>query len=81
MEEGEDVIHATVVGRPIRITEATIREILLFDDEEGAVLFDKQVIWDELREIGYEGVLNRLTFQKALVSPIGSTLSTFYFIV
>lgn len=44
LEEGEDVIHAIVVGRPIRITEATIREILLFDDEDGAVLFDKQVL-------------------------------------
>jgi hypothetical protein len=69
LEEGEDVIHATVVGRHIRITEATIREILLFDDAEGTVLFDKQVIWDELREISYEGALNKLTFQKALVSP------------
>jgi hypothetical protein len=69
LEEEEDVIHDTVLGRPIRITEATIREILLFDDAEGAVLFDKQVIWDELREIGYEGALNKLTFQKALVSP------------
>ena len=64
LEEGEYVIHATVVGRPIRITEATIREILLFDDEEGAVLFDKQVIWDELREIGYEGARNKLTFKR-----------------
>ena len=62
LEEGEDIIQAKVAGRPIRITEATIREVLLFDDEEGTVLFDKQVIWDELREIGYEGALNKLTF-------------------
>lgn len=33
LEEGEDVIQATIVERPIRITEATIRELLLFDDE------------------------------------------------
>ena len=37
LEDGEDVIRAIVVGRAIRITEATIREILLFDDE--GVLF------------------------------------------
>jgi hypothetical protein len=48
LEEREDVVHATVVGRPIRITESTIREVLQFDDEEGTVLFDKQVILAEL---------------------------------
>jgi hypothetical protein len=69
LEDGEDVIHATVLGRAIRIIEATIREILLFNDEEGTVLFDKQVVWDALRDIGYEGALNKITFQKALVSP------------
>lgn len=69
LEEEEDFIQVTVAGRQIRITEATIREALLFNDEEGTVLFVKQVIWDELREIGYEGALNKLTFQKALVSP------------
>jgi hypothetical protein len=42
---------------------------LLFDDEGGTVLFAKQEIWDALRDIGYEGPLNKITFQKALVSP------------
>jgi hypothetical protein len=69
IENGEDVIHATVVGRAIRVTEASIREILLFDDEGGSVLFAKKEVWDALREIGYEGPLNRITFQKAMVSP------------
>ena len=44
IEDGEDVIHATVVGRAISITEATIREVLLFDDEGGSVLFTKQEV-------------------------------------
>ena len=33
IEDGEDVIHATVAGRAIRVNEATIREVLLFEDE------------------------------------------------
>ena len=62
LEDGEDVIHATIVGRAIRVTEATIREVFLFDDEGGSVLFSKQEVWDALRNIGYEGPLNRITF-------------------
>jgi hypothetical protein len=69
IEDGEDIILATVVGRAIRVTEATIREVLLFDDEGGSVLFAKQEVWDALRNIWYEGPLNRITFQKAMVSP------------
>jgi hypothetical protein len=69
IEHGEDVLHAIVAGRAIRVTEASIREALLFDDEGGSVLFAKQEIWDALREIGYEGPLNRVTFKKAMVSP------------
>ena len=34
-EEDENVITATVAGRPIQITETTIREDLQFQDEEG----------------------------------------------
>ncbi|GJW33158.1 putative ribonuclease H-like domain-containing protein [Tanacetum coccineum] len=39
------------------ISEATIRADLLFDDENGVDCFPKQVIWDTLRDIGYEGNL------------------------
>ncbi|GJY65581.1 hypothetical protein Tco_0467819 [Tanacetum coccineum] len=39
----------------ILISEATIRADLLFDDENGVDCFPKQVIWDLLRDIGYEG--------------------------
>ena len=62
----DSVIQAKVVGRIIRVSEATIREDLLFNDEDGAVKFDKQVLWDTLRDIGYEGDLTKLTFKKPL---------------
>ncbi|GJW78646.1 hypothetical protein Tco_0140328 [Tanacetum coccineum] len=47
-------IRAKVAGKKILISEATIRADLLFDDENGVECFPKQVIWDLLRDIGYE---------------------------
>ncbi|GJU85885.1 putative ribonuclease H-like domain-containing protein [Tanacetum coccineum] len=47
-------IRAKVAGKKILISEATIRADLLFDDENGVDCFPKQVIWDVLRDIGYE---------------------------
>ncbi|GJT44714.1 hypothetical protein Tco_0953429 [Tanacetum coccineum] len=47
-------IRAKVAGKKILISEATIRADLLFDDENGVDCFPKQVIWDTLRDIGYE---------------------------
>ncbi|GJW74809.1 hypothetical protein Tco_0134179, partial [Tanacetum coccineum] len=47
----------------------TIRADLLFDDADGIDCFPKQVIWDSLRDIGYEGNLAQLTFSKPLFSP------------
>ena len=41
MQADESFIQAMVVGRQIRITEATIKEDLLFQDEEGTALFDR----------------------------------------
>ncbi|GKA11158.1 ribonuclease H-like domain-containing protein [Tanacetum coccineum] len=58
-----------VAGKKILISEATIRADLLFDDENGVDCFPKQVIWDTLRDIGYEGNLAQLTFSKPLFSP------------
>ncbi|GJU12276.1 hypothetical protein Tco_1134672 [Tanacetum coccineum] len=59
-------IRAKVAGKKILISEATIRADLLFDDENGVDCFPKQVIWDTLRDIGYEGNLAQLTFSKPL---------------
>ncbi|GKB11421.1 hypothetical protein Tco_0845344 [Tanacetum coccineum] len=47
-------IRAKVAGKKILVSEATIRADLLFDDENGVDCFPKQVIWDTLRDIGYE---------------------------
>ncbi|GKB46034.1 hypothetical protein Tco_0896787 [Tanacetum coccineum] len=59
-----------VAGKKILISEETIRADLLFDDTENGVdCFPKQVIWDVLRDIGYEGNLAQLTFSKPLFSP------------
>ncbi|GJR74700.1 hypothetical protein Tco_0087065 [Tanacetum coccineum] len=62
-------IRAMVAGKKILISEETIRADLLFDDAHGVDCFPKQVIWDSLRDIGYEGNLAQLTFSKPLFSP------------
>ncbi|GJV23453.1 hypothetical protein Tco_1376148 [Tanacetum coccineum] len=62
-------IRAMVAGKRILISEETIRADLLFDDADGVECFPKQVIWDSLRDIGYEGNLAQLTFSKPLFSP------------
>ncbi|GKB94057.1 hypothetical protein Tco_0980194 [Tanacetum coccineum] len=58
-----------VAGKRILISEKTIRVDLLFDDADGVDYFPKQVIWDSLRDICYEGNLAQLTFSKPLFSP------------
>ncbi|GKA37737.1 hypothetical protein Tco_0724302 [Tanacetum coccineum] len=58
-----------VAGKRVLISEETIRADLLFDDADGVDCFPKQVIWDSLRDIGYEGNLAQLTFSKPLFSP------------
>ncbi|GKA08702.1 hypothetical protein Tco_0688033, partial [Tanacetum coccineum] len=62
-------IRATVAGKKVLISEETIWADLLFDDADGVDCFPKQVIWDSLRDIGYEGNLAQLTFSKPLFSP------------
>ncbi|GJW17947.1 hypothetical protein Tco_0025383 [Tanacetum coccineum] len=49
---------------------ATNRADLLFEwSLDGVDCFPKQVLWDSLRDIGYEGNLAQLTFSKPLFSP------------
>ncbi|GKA54877.1 hypothetical protein Tco_0753826 [Tanacetum coccineum] len=66
-----DVAHiaAKVAGQKILVSEASVRTDLLFHDEDGTNCFDNQVIWDTLRDIGYEGSLTLLSFSKPLFSP------------
>ncbi|GJX46769.1 hypothetical protein Tco_0271959 [Tanacetum coccineum] len=67
-------IRAKVAGKTILISEATIRADLLFDDENGVDCFPKQVIWDTLRDIGYEGNLAQLhTFSTPYLAHSQST--------
>ncbi|GJS43924.1 hypothetical protein Tco_0568967 [Tanacetum coccineum] len=62
-------IAAKVAGKKILVSEASIRTDLMFNDEDGTNCFDNQVIWDFLRDIGYEGNLQLLSFSKPLLSP------------
>ncbi|GJT77752.1 hypothetical protein Tco_1044477 [Tanacetum coccineum] len=62
-------IEAKVAGKKILVSEASVRTDLMFNDEDGTNCFDNQVIWDTLRDIGYEGNLTLLSFSKPLLSP------------
>ncbi|GJR15856.1 putative ribonuclease H-like domain-containing protein [Tanacetum coccineum] len=62
-------IDATVAGKPVTISEASIRSDLLFDDADGIDSLTNQAIFDNIKLMGYEGDLNTLTFNKALFSP------------
>ncbi|GJY85169.1 hypothetical protein Tco_0499195 [Tanacetum coccineum] len=62
-------IEAKVAGKKILVSEASVRTDLMFNDEDGTNCFDNQVIWDILRDIGYEGNLTLLSFSKPLLSP------------
>ncbi|GKA22588.1 hypothetical protein Tco_0708550 [Tanacetum coccineum] len=64
-------IRAKVAGKKILISEATIRADLLFDDENGVDCFPKQVIWDLLRDIGYEGLATNQKFNFSLMILTG----------
>ncbi|GKC96350.1 hypothetical protein Tco_1161792, partial [Tanacetum coccineum] len=62
-------IEAKVARKKILVSEASVRTDLMFNDEDGTNCFDNQVIWDTLRDIGYEGSLTLLSFSKPLLSP------------
>ncbi|GJU97554.1 hypothetical protein Tco_1326825 [Tanacetum coccineum] len=60
-------ITAKVVGKPVSISEASIRSDLLFDDADGIDSLPNQAIFDAIQLMGYEGDLTVLTFNKALI--------------
>ncbi|GJY49978.1 hypothetical protein Tco_0439934 [Tanacetum coccineum] len=62
-------INAKVAGKPVTISEASIRSDLLFDDANGIDSLNNQAIFDAIQQMGYEGDLTVLTFNKALFSP------------
>ncbi|GKE74292.1 hypothetical protein Tco_1536333 [Tanacetum coccineum] len=62
-------IDAIVTGKPMTISEASIRSDLLFDDADGIDTLNNQTIFDTIQLMGYERGLDILTFNKALFSP------------
>ena len=62
-------ITAKVAGKPISVSEASIRSDLLLDDAEGINVLPNQNILDQVKLMGYEGDFDQLTFQKGLFSP------------
>nr|GEW06664.1 hypothetical protein [Tanacetum cinerariifolium] len=65
----EKEIHATIDSKAVVVTEASIRSSLLFNDVGGTACLTNEAIFQNLTLMGYEGELNKLTFQKALFSP------------
>ncbi|GJS14495.1 hypothetical protein Tco_0408967 [Tanacetum coccineum] len=62
-------INAKVAGKPVTISEASIRSDLLFNDADGIDSLNNQAIFDVIQLMGYEGDLTVLRFNKALFSP------------
>ncbi|GJY28183.1 ribonuclease H-like domain-containing protein [Tanacetum coccineum] len=62
-------ITAKVAGKPMYISEASIRSDLLFNDANGIDSLPNQAIFNAIQLMGYEGDLTVLTFNKALFSP------------
>ncbi|GKC24027.1 putative ribonuclease H-like domain-containing protein, partial [Tanacetum coccineum] len=65
----EKQIHATIDSKAIVVTEASIRSSLLLNDVVGIACLTNEAIFQNLALMGYEGELNKLTFQKAIFSP------------
>ncbi|GJR94843.1 hypothetical protein Tco_0267017 [Tanacetum coccineum] len=63
------IIFGLVAGKPVSISEASIRSDLQFNDAAGIDVLPNQAIFDTIQLMGYEGDLNTLTFNKGLFSP------------
>ncbi|GKF01896.1 hypothetical protein Tco_0028819, partial [Tanacetum coccineum] len=48
-------IDPIVAGKPVTISEASIRSDLLFDDVDGIDTLNNQAIFDTIQLMGYEG--------------------------
>ncbi|GKE25833.1 hypothetical protein Tco_1441217 [Tanacetum coccineum] len=69
MVNEEQQLQALVDGKKIVVTEASVRRVLQLDDEEGTDCLPNATIFEELTRIGYEKLLQKLTFYKAFFSP------------
>ncbi|GJV28074.1 ribonuclease H-like domain-containing protein [Tanacetum coccineum] len=65
----EKQIHATVDSKALVVTEASIGSSLFLNDAVGTACLTNEATFQNFALMGYEGELNKLTFQKALFSP------------
>ena len=68
-EGGNEKIKSVVHGKPVVITETTIRNHLHLDDAKGISSIPSETLFGELKNMGYEGSVSKFTFYKALFSP------------
>ncbi|GJV95254.1 putative ribonuclease H-like domain-containing protein [Tanacetum coccineum] len=66
---GEVQLQALVDGKKIINTEASVRRDLQLNDEECTNCLPNATIFEELTRMGYEKLLQKLTFYKAFFSP------------
>nr|GEX40879.1 putative ribonuclease H-like domain-containing protein [Tanacetum cinerariifolium] len=66
----EDVrLQALIDGKNVIVNEASIRCDLRLDDAEGTTCLPNVAIFEELTRMGYEKPSQKLTFNKAFISP------------
>ncbi|GKD19084.1 hypothetical protein Tco_1208242, partial [Tanacetum coccineum] len=66
---GEVQLQALVDGKKIIITQSTVRRDIQLEDAEGVDCLPNATIFEHLALVGYEQVLQKLTFYKAFFSP------------
>ncbi|GJX96280.1 hypothetical protein Tco_0352078 [Tanacetum coccineum] len=62
-------IHAIVNDRAVVISESSVRNDLLFYDEDGIIFLTNDEIFENLALMRYEQLSTKLTFQKGSFSP------------
>ncbi|GJW28347.1 putative ribonuclease H-like domain-containing protein [Tanacetum coccineum] len=71
------LIHATVDGKTIVISESSVRSDLHFNDKDGITYLTNDAIFENLALMGYESDSNKLTFQKiTLAEPFNDVYQT-----
>ncbi|GJU74276.1 hypothetical protein Tco_1265681 [Tanacetum coccineum] len=65
-------IHAIVDGKAVVISESSVRNELLFDDEDDITCLTNDDIFENLALMGYEQLSTKLTFQKGNVAVPGA---------
>ncbi|GJU68461.1 putative ribonuclease H-like domain-containing protein [Tanacetum coccineum] len=66
---GEVQLQALVDGKKIVVTEASVRRDLQLEDANGVDCLPNATIFEQLTLMGYEKLLQKLTFYKAFFSP------------